>query len=213
VVQDATRSRRLARVIFGVDFLFPLDSGESYFDVTTPVLARVAAAHVRPSWRVVDVGTGTVAAIALHLWHKVGCEVVATEVDLQIAARADENIALNRAPVQLVRGSFLDGVEGRIDAVVFNPPYVATETGERRRLPDRLRSQWDGGPDGCRVIRDFLDVMASEPRRPLVFLGVNRTHVPAPRLAALLDARPSIASEGVHRARLLPVDVYVLQKR
>lgn len=91
-------------------------------------------------------GTGTVAAIALFLWRRLGCEVVAVESDPGIATPAEENIAINRAHIPLVRGSFFDGVEGPFDAAVFNPPYVPTETGHRRHLSDRLRSQWDGGP-------------------------------------------------------------------
>ena len=211
-VRAATRSRLLARALFGVDFR-PLQEDETYFDVTTPVLVRRAARRLSPSSKVLDLGTGTTAVVGLALWRKVGCEVTSADVNPASVQLAQANVERNRAPIRVLQSSFFDGVDGAFDTVVFNPPYVPTEAGRRRGLSPRLRRQWDGGPDGLAVIDGFLAALEGDPRAPVALMGVNHRHTPRERVSALLAGHAGIEVEDVYRHPLLPVDVYVLRRR
>jgi release factor glutamine methyltransferase len=74
--------------------------------------------------RVVDVGTGT-GAIALAIKHELPDAVVtATDVSSDALALAAENAAANGLHVELVQADLLGGIDGPIDLVVSNPPYV-----------------------------------------------------------------------------------------
>jgi methylase of polypeptide subunit release factors len=211
-VRAATRSRLLARALFGVDFR-PLQEDETYFDVTTPVLVREAARRLTRSSRVLDLGTGTVAVIGLALWRRLGCEVTSADVNPESVALARANVDRNRAPIRVLESTFFDAVEDSFDAVVFNPPYVPTEAGRRRGLSARFRRQWDGGPDGLAVIDGFLAALEADGRDPLVLMGVNHAHTPRGHVTALIDTHADVRTEEVYRHPLLPVDVYVLRKR
>jgi release factor glutamine methyltransferase len=77
--------------------------------------------------RVVDVGTGT-GAIALALkQERPDATVVATDVSADALALARENAEANELDVRFVEGDLLAGVEGPLDLVVSNPPYVGAE--------------------------------------------------------------------------------------
>jgi release factor glutamine methyltransferase len=74
--------------------------------------------------RIVDVGTGT-GAIALALKHeRPDAHVTATDVSVEALTLAQENAAATGLDVELRQADLLDGVEGRFDLVVSNPPYV-----------------------------------------------------------------------------------------
>jgi methylase of polypeptide subunit release factors len=210
-VRAATRSRLLARALFGVDFR-PIEEDETYFDVTTPVLVSQAARRLTPASKVLDLGTGTVAVVGLALWRRLGCEVTSADVNPESVRLARANVERNRAPIRVLHSTFFDAVDDAFDAVVFNPPYVPTEAGLRRGLSPRLQRQWDGGPDGLAVIEGFVRALEADRRDPIVLMGVNHRHTPRERVSALLDAHVEVRTEDVYRHPLLPVDVYVLRK-
>ena len=211
-VRAATRSRLLARGLFGVDFR-PLLEDETYFDVTTPVLVERAARRLSPASRVLDLGTGTVAVVGLALWRKLGCEVTSADVNPESVVLARANVERNRAPIRVLHSSFFDAIDHPFDAVVFNPPYVPTEAGRRRGLSPRLQRQWDGGPDGLAVIDAFVAAVETDHRDPVVLMGVNHRHTPRGPVCALLAAHPGVRLDDVYRHPLLPVDVYTFRRR
>jgi release factor glutamine methyltransferase len=77
--------------------------------------------------RIVDVGTGT-GAIALALkQERPDAIVVATDISADALALARENAAANELDVRFVEGDLLAEVNGPLDLVVSNPPYVGAE--------------------------------------------------------------------------------------
>jgi len=109
--------------------------------------------------RVVDVGTGS-GAIALALKHeRPDLTVVATDVSEDALAVAAVNAARLGLDVELIAGDLLAPVHGPIDAVVSNPPYVATA--DRLTLaPEITRHEPAGalfaGADGLAVVRRLV---------------------------------------------------------
>jgi release factor glutamine methyltransferase len=103
--------------------------------------------------RVVDVGTGS-GAIALALAdERPDLEVLGTDTSPGALAVARGNAARLGLPVAFLEGDLLEPVEGRVDAVVSNPPYV--QAGERLapEVGYEPHEALNGGPDGLDVLR------------------------------------------------------------
>jgi release factor glutamine methyltransferase len=112
---------------------------------------------------VVDLGTGS-AAIALSIAQEVPrSRVHAVDVDEQALRWARRNVAEHQAGARVTLHcadvadclTELDGLDGMVDLVVSNPPYVPS--GARIRDPevaayDPPRALW-AGPDGTDVVR------------------------------------------------------------
>ncbi|MGY1739952.1 peptide chain release factor N(5)-glutamine methyltransferase [Blastococcus sp. SYSU D01050] len=146
---------------------------------------------------VVDLGTGS-GAIALSIAHEhPGARVAAVERDadavewtrLNAAARA----AAGDRPVEVLAGDMTDrrllrALDGRVDLVVSNPPYVP----DGARLPREVADHdpplalW-GGPDGLDVVRGLLTT-AARLLRPGGALGIEHADQQGTALPALVRA-------------------------
>ena len=140
-------------------------------ELVTRVLAWFKATADGSPRLVIDVGTGT-GAIALSLAKEAGPEVavLATDVSGDALALARENAALCGLEGR-VSFAAMDGLDdldepGVADAIVSNPPYVAS--GEIAALDPRVRDfeprlALDGGPQGLdfydRYLGDALNVL------------------------------------------------------
>lgn len=81
----------------------------------------------RPAARVLDIGTGSGAILLTLLAEWPFARGVGTDIDpaaLAVAGTNAERLGL-AARASLLRTSWADGVEGRFDLVVSNPPYIA----------------------------------------------------------------------------------------
>jgi len=112
--------------------------------------------------RAVDLGTGT-GALALALASEVpNAEVYAIELFPLAAAWAERNIArYGDGRVTLVQGDVataLPELDGTVDVVVANPPYIldADKPVDAEVLGYDPESALFGGPDGLRDIRVFI---------------------------------------------------------
>ena len=140
-----------------------------------------AALGLPPGARVADVGTGS-GAVALALKdERPDLEVIATDTSsdaLDVARANARRLALD---VTLLQGDLLAPVEGRLDAVVSNPPYVGED--ERSRLPADVSAHEPeealfAGSDGLDLIRRLIpEAVAREAR--LVALEVGWTQAAA----------------------------------
>jgi release factor glutamine methyltransferase len=118
-----------------------------------------AALGLPPGARVVDVGTGS-GAIALALKHeRPDLRVAAVDASPDALAVARANGARLGLDVEWHEGDLLGPVAGAVDAVVSNPPYVAT--GDAPTLPPEV-GRWEpalalfAGADGLDVIRRLV---------------------------------------------------------
>lgn len=123
--------------------------------------------------RVVDVGTGS-GAIALALKHeRPDLEVLGADVSADALEVARANARALGLDVTFVQSDLLDGVDGELDAILSNPPYVA-----KRDLPTlqpEVTAEPDvavfGGFDGFEIVRRL--VPAAVQRAPLVAIEVG----------------------------------------
>jgi release factor glutamine methyltransferase len=73
--------------------------------------------------------------------------VIATDINPQAVANATIN------GVEVIQGDLFCNLTQRFDLIIFNPPYLPTDT----NVPcDWLTRAWDGGPAGREVILRFL---------------------------------------------------------
>ena len=109
--------------------------------------------------RVCDVGTGS-GAVALALkQERPDLQVVATDTSAEALSVAKGNARYHELEVEFLHGDLLGPVEGALDAVVSNPPYVAE--GDRRSLPRDVAEHEPAealfaGEDGLDVIRRLV---------------------------------------------------------
>jgi release factor glutamine methyltransferase len=203
------RSRRVAHALFGVDF-GPVSADDYYFDITTWALARHLRTAMPPGARVVDMGTGAVAAMAQIVAKRTRRRVIAVDVNPTLAASAEASVRQNAADVRVVCSDLFSSVDEPFDLVLFNPPYVPTREGQRRGLSPLRQSQWDGGHDGTAVLDRFIAAFRSLPVGTRALVALNRRHVSRARMRQLL-AESTLAVDAVHSSRLLPVDIYDLR--
>lgn len=169
------------------------------------VLDRIAGSD-RP--RVVDLGSGS-GAIALSVAHEhPGARVVAVERDAGAIEWTRHNAAVRAAagdtPVEVLVGDMTDdgllpALDGAVDVVVSNPPYVP----DGARLPREVADHdpplalW-GGPDGLDVVRGLLRT-AARLLRPGGWLGIEHADVQGAALPALVRAAGSWTDVADHR--------------
>ncbi|MBF6172386.1 peptide chain release factor N(5)-glutamine methyltransferase [Nocardia blacklockiae] len=133
-------------------------------------LAQLEAAGHEHTPIVVDLCTGS-GALALAIAHaRPDAEVHAVELDRDALHWARHNAATCAAdgdtPISLHAGdvtdpAILSALDGRVDVVVANPPYVPTSA----RLEPEVRDHDPhralfGGPDGLAVIRPMIGTIA-----------------------------------------------------
>jgi len=110
-----------------------------------------------PSPEVVDLGTGS-GAIALALKHsRPDAQVCAVDASADALAVASANAKRLALPVDFHHGSWLAPLNGRtFDAIVSNPPYVASDDAHLAALKHEPLSALASGVDGLDDIRTIV---------------------------------------------------------
>lgn len=113
-------------------------------EADTTLLLTAARADARPGDRVLEVGTGSglIAAEIARI-----TRIVATDINPHAV------LCASKAGIDVVRTDLFMGIRGSFDLVLFNPPYLPTQTEER--MDDWLEYALDGGESGRAVIERF----------------------------------------------------------
>lgn len=165
-------SRILGRRAFhGLDFhvgpstLDPRPDTETLVNAALDLARRGWPDSVRPL-RILDLGTGSGAIIIALLAALPGATGVATDISAEALGIARRNARLHRVEDRLVlhRTSWLDGICGRFDLVVSNPPYIPSA--EIAALAPEVRcfdpmAALDGGADGLEAYRAILPAVGA----------------------------------------------------
>jgi release factor glutamine methyltransferase len=116
------------------------DPGDDSF-----LLVEAALREARPGEKVLEIGTGSG---IVSLFVKDIADVVATDINPEAARNARLN------GVRVIRTDLFNGICGKFDLVIFNPPYLPTA--DEERLSGWLNRAFDGGPTGRGEIVRFL---------------------------------------------------------
>ena len=117
------------------------DPGDDSF-----LLVDAALREASPGEKVLEIGTGSG---IVSLFVKDIADVVATDINPEAARNARLN------GVQVIRTDLFNGICGKFDLVIFNPPYLPTA--DEERLSGWLNRAFDGGPTGRNEIIRFLE--------------------------------------------------------
>ncbi len=161
----------------------------------TYLLATVVAQSVAPGTRFVEVGCG--AGLVSMAAAQQGAEVVCTDRNPRAVALTAQNAKQNGLRLDAREADLLDGIEGPIDLVAFNPPYLPT--GEDDHVEGPLDWAFDGGPDGNQVVLRFAAQVAA--LHPTVVLVIHSSlSDPQPLIDAMAEAgyQHDVAAEEDH---------------
>jgi release factor glutamine methyltransferase len=144
---------RSKRVFFG-DYVFLVD--ENVYEPAEDSFLFAENLAVDEGERVLDMGTGSgllgVVAAAK------GARVVTVDVNPYAVRCARDNAALNnvRGNMAFLRSDLFTAFSeaAKFDLILFNAPYLPTESGEGASWLERA---WAGGASGRQVIDRFLD--------------------------------------------------------
>ena len=127
-------------------------------------LATLPATHApnTPSWRILDLGTGS-GAVALALQHaRPDAQVWAVDASEDALAVASANAQRLNLPVQFVHSHWMDAVAGPFELIVSNPPYVAEHDPHLAALTHEPLQALTSGVDG---LDDIRQIIAQAPSR------------------------------------------------
>ena len=162
--------------------LDPRPDTETLVDWALEVIAPLA------SPRVVDLGTGS-GAIALALQsQRTDAQVLAVDAIADALAVAQANAERLGLPVQFQQANWLMGVEGPFDAIVSNPPYIASADPHLAALTHEPLQALASGADGLEDIRAIV-AQAPTHLRPGGWLLLEHGYDQADAVQALLAAQ------------------------
>jgi len=121
----------------------------------TETLVEAALERLNRGDRVADLGTGS-GAIAIALARSADVTVVAVDRSPAALAVASCNAARLNASVTFVEGDWFDGLQGRFQMIVANPPYVAERDPHLAALAHEPAQALLGGPDGLHDLRRIV---------------------------------------------------------
>lgn len=162
--------------------LDPRPDTETLVDWALEVIAPL------PAPGVVDLGTGS-GAIALALQHqRPTAQVLAVDASADALAVAQANAQRLALPVRFMQGHWLDGVDGRFDAIVSNPPYIPAADPHLAALTHEPLQALASGADGLDDIRSIV-AQAPAHLQPGGWLLLEHGHDQAGAVGALLRAQ------------------------
>ncbi|RYF07207.1 MAG: peptide chain release factor N(5)-glutamine methyltransferase [Comamonadaceae bacterium] len=150
-----TGSKEFYGLTLAVDsrVLDPRPDTETLVDWALDVIAPL------PAPRVIDLGTGS-GAIALALQHqRPTAQVTAVDASAQALEVAQANAQRLRLPVRFVHSHWLQRIEpegAAFDAIVSNPPYIASADPHLAALTHEPRQALASGADGLLDLRAIV---------------------------------------------------------
>ncbi len=208
-------SKLLAKLIFDVD-IYPYDDCTCpYWDLTTIALKNALNIYIKDGQRVLEIGTGPFAILSTHMAKRKDIEITATDINPFFIENAKKNTQKNNVTIRLINSDLFSNIEGPFDVVFFNPPYVplpwVLQNHKEMYTDSVFDLVWNGGRDGCDIIRRFLNEVAKIAHRDsIVILGVNSFFVDMVKMSKLIDAANLVSVSTVSSVGS-PSKVYIIK--
>ncbi|TNV75739.1 hypothetical protein FGO68_gene10892 [Halteria grandinella] len=109
----------------------------------------------------VGVGSGVVITSLAMLLKRDDVVYVATDINPKAIEAAERTAEANQIKLKTQETTFCDGMglEGKVDILIFNPPYVVTPKEELEMAQEKkdIEASWAGGENGIEVLMAFLE--------------------------------------------------------
>lgn len=112
--------------------------------------------QTKESERVLDMGTGC--GILGIIASKMGGDVTSSDINEKALKCTRKNAELNGVELALVKSDLFNGIRGKYDLIMFNPPYLPKDGLD---YDDELKLSWEGGDTGIEVTDRFLEGLGS----------------------------------------------------
>ena len=129
-----------------------IESHPEVYEPSDDTFLMLKNIKIRNGENVLDMGTGS-GIIGIHS-AKLGANVTSADINPYAVKLAKKNAGLNNVDIKVVESDLFEGIKGKFDVIVFNPPYLPTSKNER--INEEINSAWDGGKEGSQVILGFL---------------------------------------------------------
>jgi release factor glutamine methyltransferase len=142
-------------------------------DVDTQSMDVVDGKATTDAWNILEIGTGSgvpITYLAQQLLQRnyPNVHVMATDINPKALAFAQKTASENKVPLTTVQcdlaTALLPDFAGKMDVVIFNPPYVPTPDDEV--AGNGIEVSWAGGERGRRVVDRALPQIAQLLARP-----------------------------------------------
>lgn len=205
------RTKFIANFIFKTRFI-ERDKDAYYFDITTYYIIKVLLLNLNSKNKFLDLGTGTSALIAIEIKKRVGCKVIASDINKEIIKLAKLNIKFNKEKIYVYKSNFFKNIKSDFNVISFNPPYVSSSLGKKISLSEKFRSQWDGGNKSDQVITNFIKNLYKLKKSPICYMGINSQHLGAKHIKKLVKMHTRLKILKIYKSSMFPVNVYVIKK-
>ncbi len=194
VVQERLTGKPLWYIIGDVDFYeckIKVDSRVLIPRPETEILADACAKLAEDGDKILDLCTGSgciAVSVAKHCADK-NVSITAADISEAALMLARENANSNNVNVNFVQSNLFEGLRGRFNIIVCNPPYIAS--GEIKTLDREVKDfepllALDGGDDGL----DFYRRIAKDVNRYMARGGMLMLEYGEGQLDAILQLFP-----------------------
>ena len=121
----------------------------------------IEAVEIKEGDSVLEIGTGC--GITALECARIGAKVICTDINPHAVKLAKRNYLINKASlkgsVEIRQGDLFSvlNYDERFDIIIFNPPYLPTQPEERIGGTGWLDMATDGGVDGLKSIKKFIE--------------------------------------------------------
>jgi release factor glutamine methyltransferase len=204
------RNKLLTRLIFGVR---TLSNDDIHWDFTTIVLRKALKQGVSSNPRILEIGTGPYAILAIYLYRKGHSRIVANDINKDYVESALKTVACNGADLAVVHSDLFSNIAGDFDIILFNSVYIPYRKGKELMLNSVHQSEkhWCGGNAGTETIERFLkNAGAYLSRDGAIFLGFNPHYLSESRVRQIVKFNKYKVRRKV-KCRFIPSTVLILK--
>lgn len=203
------RNRTLTRLIFRVD---TIDNEEIHWDFTTIVLRKALKQGCIDNPRILEIGTGPYAMLAIYLYREGHSRIIANDINNNYVQSARRTASRNDANFAVVQSDLFSDIVGKFDIILFNSVYIPQRKGKELLLSSIHQSDthWCGGNKGTETIERFLKHAGNHLSRDgQVFLGFNPHYLSEHKMQKIVKCYKYTVLRQI-KYRFIPNTVFVL---
>ncbi len=204
------RNAILTELLFGVR---PHHGERIYWDFTTLVLRSALKRAVRDGMKILEIGAGPYALLALYIEKHFQCKIDGTDINQIYVDEAARDIANRKSKVAIFQSDLFQNIAATYDLIYSNTLYIPRRAGHERGLETlhSTETDWCGGETGYEYIdRLLMEAPSFLTKEGAVLLGFNSFYLDEGKIRVLcIDRAFEIVSET--KNKLNPGRAYLLR--